>query len=489
MSVRQISDKLASAEVQKICLRNDTTPYGEVLTRQEIEDTIATVQERMFWRGEWKSGTLYNVQDTVTDAGWLMVANKQTYEKPAPHPIGNPYFIFEGTLAAQADTVKQKLFGARYVGDNPFYFTSYRVYTIAGNDYIIYSVTDPEGAADVTEEARFTATADGWQTFGVAPYIVQPGTTFDLIVAVTEPDPSPTTWNGDWDYDTPQNVVDPVPGQIVHANDTIGTLLISYTDQQLITDNRKAELQALTVGDIIISPSGLRWAIQTIVDHTSHIEFAVAPPTQATPDGVGTFKFETVTATPITHHQDVNYWSGSAYPQVQGLYGADTAYSDIIPDDNAYGVDIQVQEVQASEDWDIAAHSGDVSGSGASQLYGFTKVQNLTIAATHPAYEEIARVELKGASPGIYEYKISLSGTLNSTINSMYIRFSIDGGSTWTEMRQEPKDITDTRSFFYAFPREYTTSGDLSLILEGAKENGGDIMVVEFCDVIIDQKS
>ena len=57
-------------------------------------------------------------------------------------------------------------------------------------------------------------------------------------------------------------------------------------------------------------------------------------------------------ATPITYGIDTNYWQSNVGGQ--GLRIIDGAYEDIVPDDNAYGTDIEVQYMSISPDWDIA---------------------------------------------------------------------------------------------------------------------------------------
>ncbi len=79
------------------------------------------------------------------------------------------------------------------------------------------------------------------------------------------------------------------------------------------------------------------------------------------------FKFETVTPTPVTYMKDLDYWTTSSYPTTQGLFG--TTYSDAVADDSAYGVDIQVQVAEVSDQWDIM--SAPSSGGTGTNTSGF----------------------------------------------------------------------------------------------------------------------
>ena len=52
--------------------------------------------------------------------------------------------------------------------------------------------------------------------------------------------------------------------------------------------------------------------------------------------------------------EDAGYYS--AAPNVSGFAG--TTFPPTVLDDNAYGVDIQVQEAEVSDDWELVAFSG-----------------------------------------------------------------------------------------------------------------------------------
>ena len=491
MSVRQISDKLESAEVQKICLRNDVSPYGEVLTRQEIEDTVAQVIDRMYWRGTWVDGTLYNLQDCVRDGNYLMVANKQTYDRPAPVPVGSPYYWYQGTgmLPQTATGIKQLVFGTRYSNVNPYSLEGYRIDVVAGNDYEVIIVQDPLGSAQATFVNSFTADVDGRRTFGLVPEVIAAGTTFDLLVIVSQPDPAPATFTGDWSYSKPQNISVPVSGAATQATNNSALLYIHSRDQ--LAADRTTELQSLVAGDKIVLGSDT-WAIQSVsevgVSPDNYFIFGVSPAVQSPTTGVQTFTFETTTPVDISYVQDTDYYLGQT--QAKGLYVEDGDHNDVVQNDNAYGVDIFVQEVSVSADWDfMAITEGLGGGASTDKIYKFTKVSGHVVASVNPAWEEVVRVEVAGAPAGTYEYKISMTYTLNSTTTSAFVRFSIDNGVTWNEFRAEPKDVTDARAEYYAFPIVYSDTENLNLIIEASKEVGGDVMTIDFIDVIIDQKA
>ena len=302
----------------------------------------------------------YFANEMTRANGWTMIANKDTFDNPSPTPIGDIVSVYTGDMPDNAQLAKQIVFGNRYTFPQALYLRSYRVKVVAGNEYEIYTVIDPLGSPILEEQNRFIANTSGWITLNVTPSIVASGTMLDLVVRVNEPDPTPTTFNGNWNYSTPNNDSGaPSAGEALHSNNLPNLLKIHYTDSD--TTDRKAELLALSVGDVI-EALGVRWSIQNNTDNATYATFTVAPTVQSSPDGVTNFTFETTTATPVTYGEDVDYWLGNA--NVEGLFIADGEYADIVPNDNAYGVDLTIQEALISEDWDVVSPAVTASGGG-----------------------------------------------------------------------------------------------------------------------------
>jgi hypothetical protein len=313
----------------------------------------------MLWMGDYELGRTYKGGMVVTENGWTTVALTETNDYPVPSTVGNPVDIYEGLSPTTNDTAKQIISGNRYTNpDRDFQINAYRVYTIAGNSYVIYSVTGTLAEPVFTQLENFTASSSGWRTFNIASQIVLAGSRFDLVSLVTEPDPTPTTWNGNWSYSTPQNPSAPLPGQAVQANSTPGVLAIHFIDND--SGDREAELSALSVGDQI-EAGGLIWAIQTITLNADYVSFAVAPTVQIPVDGVTNFVFETVEETPITYLEDTDYWLGTDFA-VNGIVAIDVPYEQATVNDSAYGIDLNISYLRQSEDWDIVSAASSVSG-------------------------------------------------------------------------------------------------------------------------------
>jgi len=287
-----------------------------------------------------------------------MIANKDTADRPAPQPTGAPAFVYSGTLTNSDTTAKQVIMGSRYTITSGGYLVGLRVNVITDQSYHLYFVLDPNGTPSFEDLGSFTATTDGWSSVTIQPKIVGTGVEFDIIAVVNKPADVPATWTGDWNYQTPNNPTTPTSGQVDHSNKDLDNLLFHKTDDN--GTDRGAELLALSPGDVIDSGSVI-YNINSVTDDGTYVTFSVMPGTQG-PDGVTTFTFETVASVPITGGSDTGYYLGNA--NVSGLFIADGDYSDIIPDDNAYIVDIEVQAASVSADWDLVALMGGGSSSG-----------------------------------------------------------------------------------------------------------------------------
>ena len=210
---------------------------------------------------------------------------------------------------------------------------------------------DPDGVNEITQLISFTGGATAWLELGLRPTVVPSGTVFEIWVIMSEPAGTPTTWVGDWEYETPPNQGVPAAGVALHSNLVPG--LIRFSDLDDAAADRSAELLALTAGDTITT-QGVTWTLQGApTDGGTYVEFAVAPATQAPADVVSTFTFETVTATPITTVIDTDYWIGDA--AVSGFYAIDGGTP--VATEAQYGIDILYQRATVSEDWDVQAHT------------------------------------------------------------------------------------------------------------------------------------
>ena len=326
---------------------------------RELEDYLADEHGAMRWKGSWDSGQKYPPGSVVLDDGWQMVCVEPSgcTERPAPQAIGSEVYVYEGTIGSASLLARQLIVGNRYIWAEGSYLNGYRVNTVAGNSYVIYSQV---GGGALKQQLTLDATTTGWTEFTISPTLVQAGTVFSVFMTIAEPAPTPTTWNGDWDYDTPPNQSSPGAGVVMHANSTPDQMWFNKTDN--LTGDRTADFATLEVGDVI-NANGSSWAIQNIADQGATILFTVAPTVQTAPDAVYNFVFETVTPTAITYAVDTGWWPTSTYPQVKGLF-SDDGIDNVVEDDNAYGVDLLVQAGTVSDQWDPLSYTDLLGGAG-----------------------------------------------------------------------------------------------------------------------------
>lgn len=94
----------------------------------------------------------------------------------------------------------------------------------------------------------------------------------------------------------------------------------------------------------------------------------------------------------------------------------------------------------------------------------------------------------KNKVAGVYVLAMSMTWTYDRTNKSAFFRFSTDGETTWHEFVAEPKDKTDSNSFYYSFPIDHSLDGIIQVKVEGKKEATGGQMDINFADLWIERK-
>jgi len=328
---------------------------------------LVTIPNGTQWMGEWTQQE-YLPNQQVRDGGYLAVANTITEERPAPQGVGEPFNIYNGTIGTTTTTARQVLFGNKYTFLEDVFFEGWRAYLVAGNNYTVYLVRDPDGENIISQILQFVAQNSGWTQLNANTVILEAGSTYAAIVAVSEPAAVPVTFNGNWNMVQPQNVTVPTSGQITQPRSTPSLLYVNNIDNAAV--NRAVELATLNIGDLITTDSNT-WAIQSISPQTGYFIFGVSPALLNLSTGVQNFEFETKSTVTLTYALDPNYWLSNppVVANVQGLLGVDVSYQSITPDDTAYGVGVLIQRLVKSNDWDIQASNG-VSGGGNINING-----------------------------------------------------------------------------------------------------------------------
>ena len=152
----------------------------------------------------------------------------------------------------------------------------------------------------------------------------------------------------------------------------------------------------------------------------------------------------------------INTFNNSVVNEVSNLEAKDTEQ------------DVSIQELQ------------EVSTS-----YNYNKVSG--ISTTSSTYSVANSLLVEDAPEGVYEYKFIMTYNHSTTTKSAYFRFSLDGGTTWNEVRKEVKDVTDNIPVYYGFPVVHP-GGDIDLVIEYRTEVDGNVLNVSFIDIVVERK-
>ena len=121
----------------------------------------------------------------------------------------------------------------------------------------------------------------------------------------------------------------------------------------------------------------------------------------------------------------------------------------------------------------------------------FNKEENITVdtyIGGTPEWTSIGSLTRAVEANEIWMVGISMAWTYNTANKSAHLRYTIDGGTTWYESQEEPKDKTDTRHITYAFPIVVAADGTIDFRVEVTKQSDDHVLTVEFCDLTLERK-
>ena len=317
----------------------------------------------LVWKNTYTGGT-YNKNEVVRDGEWTMVANKDTSDQPAPQPVGDSYYLYaEGNEVSTSVTAKQVVYGTRLTTTTRGFLNGYKLKVVSGQSYSVFTVTDPLTLPVETEINSFTAGTTGWVYFNVTPLLLTDGVDFDLCVRVSVEDPAPTVVATVYDYSTPKAPTVPSVGAMTHSTDSPNVIKINNQDTNAV--DRSGLLAGLTVGDTITGGGG-DWVIQYKVNQTTYWDIHVAPASVGSPALGATINFNAVVAANVFYDSESEHWLSN--PNTLGFFTQDGGYNAIVSNQNAYPIDLKIQDASISEDWDVLAVS---EGASANDQGGF----------------------------------------------------------------------------------------------------------------------
>ena len=113
----------------------------------------------------------------------------------------------------------------------------------------------------------------------------------------------------------------------------------------------------------------------------------------------------------------------------------------------------------------------------------FINKNDVEITTSGSTWQNIATLNID-REEGLYDAQLSMVWNYNLTNKSGKFRWSVDGGTTWLETSEEPKDKTDLRPFSIVFPVEHIGGGARQILLEATRENDTHTMTMKYTSVL-----
>lgn len=389
----------------------------------------------MKWQGEWVPGT-YETYDVVRDDQWTMIANTTTIERAAPQNSGDAFWVRDQysppALSSTSASEKVLYIGQRYLYVSAFLNTNIRIYFPAaaiGMSVEVWAVVDPTGDKyifNIVPQKTLTATdVDKWAELNLEQSFVPENTTVDFIMVV-RPSTGATTFTHEWVYSKADG--DPAAGEINHQSSNLDQIRVHEQDNTL-TD-RTSELDNIGPGSTIyMDSSDYTWEVLQASKTGDVYTFTVDPGARAA-DATTDFTFQYLASTSINYVYNTNLYASES--RISGYFAneydpTNAAYIN----DNGYGLDIQIQNVITSADWEVVATPpgfGFISsaGGGGSGLTYWEEVGDIFRPVT-------TKVGQLGDATHLIEYLYIMDGGAVYLGDSQDLELFHDGTDSWLE--------------------------------------------------------
>ena len=332
----------------------------------------------MNWRDVWEPGATYLPNDMLYDEGWLMVANTETTDRPAPQPLGAPFWQFDDLPAwVGASFAGQVAAANRWTTAESIVIEGIRwdvKSTAAAVEYIGILSDETNGNILYTTgvfNGDDTLVTLGWNQSLIPTSIIPAGIV--LQATLISLNSSSTTPIGPfvWNYSgTSNQSLNPGLGNVNrHSNDSV--VRLNKTDNG--STDRSVALTGVTVGTVLtltdsVTPAEFRqYYITTITDNGLWIAYTVTleeATSGLTSGNLMDVDFAVPVASPTAYNSEpvkwavLPSWASTAQGRLQLGSGA------VVASNNGFGTDIEVQRADISDDYDLAAFSGGGVGGG-----------------------------------------------------------------------------------------------------------------------------
>lgn len=377
----------------------DTDERIEQLEAEQAIQAVA-IDARSKWVYPPKSqGQPWQQNEWTRDSDWTMIANKDTFDRPAPQANGDVISStpIEPVLTTDNNTGFVQS-GQVYEFTEAGVLNKVEVYVPATGPDITYrvilaDVTDPENPI-VSIIDNPILVANEWNIIALGSFLVSTGSIFQVRIDTLNSG-SNTTVTGGWKYAGTNNNGTPTTSEW-NRNNRQDELRINKTDLDLI--NRSAELNGIIAGSTVLmsqtsTPSRYNeYIVNSIIDGTDYVEYGVTL-VESGGGGPEVDQPTTMTATiPIPsvteYSEEINYYASNS-PSFANVIGtlilSGTPQGGIA--NNLFGVQIEFQPYTFSPDWDTVAvanvaggGSGGGGGSDSLPLTGGTMSGNIDMA-------------------------------------------------------------------------------------------------------------
>lgn len=333
------------------------TDPGDALQTEDEVNALISAGFTSFWKGNYDPSVTYAEGSLVKDCAWVMVATAETDDSPAPTPTGPIVFDYsdEVNLTATSASAPYIYFGIRYTAPEDSLLTGVRIYMLPDYIYSIYLVQNAGVDAMLKPVTTYHTSQTGWILCSPAPVPVREGDVLDLLVKVEPGTPVETSDVANWNYSHVSIVSVPSAGQMLHLQDPANQIYLHFIDSDAVDQTGVGGvLENIAVGSQI-RYGGLTWTIEAIVDNTTYYTLTVSPSVRFHTEGIHEFTFVNVTSTLLPYHYETDHRLGDT--TFRGLYAAGAAYTDIVADDNQYGIDLAIQTAYISPDWELILNS------------------------------------------------------------------------------------------------------------------------------------
>jgi hypothetical protein len=332
------------------------------------DESVASGAFMQFLPEGWEAGKFHLAGATVTDGEWTMVANKATLDSPYPVPADNAEFGHASwTPATQSDS-SVIYSGQVYTFNESCILRQLNAWvpqlTVDTAYRVVLISVSPNGDVSTAVYDDPVLVVAGWATIALSNQIVPAGTVITAYVDALNSG-SDQEVSGGWNFTGQDNIAGPV-AQAWNHNNANSIVRISKTD--LDGTDRTAELAGITVNSALQFAdtsnvgafNAYRVTSEPPVDLGTYFEYAVVLQEQGeggVPIGVTTLTATIPIPLPTEYSEAAGLVPVYTGPDVTAVGFLQFGGVDQGGAANGYGIDLEVETVNASPDWTVFAYN------------------------------------------------------------------------------------------------------------------------------------